>query len=616
MADRPMTLTFLGAAGTVTGSKYLLTVGERRVLVDGGMFQGDKRWREVNWASFPVEPTSLSDILVTHAHIDHVGYLPALVAAGFAGPIWCTESTKRLAEIVLLDAAHLQERETERAIEGGYSKHLDPKPLYTVADAEATIPLLRVIPFDSDVDLGQGLSARWTRAGHILGSASITVTARRAGQTESVLFSGDLGRHDHPVLRPREIPPSAPVALIESTYGDREHPEPAGLPHEAMADAIRRTVERGGSVLIPAFAVDRTEVILVALQDMLQAGRIPNVPIYLNSPMAVAGLAVYREAYAKGELRRDLDPDDLMHIPGLKEVADAEQSKALNRPARSCIIISSSGMATGGRVVHHLEAMLPDPRHTVVFTGFQGPGTRGRMLLDGEQQMKFRGRYVMVRAEIVQDTEFSVHADASDLLDWLRELSPRPQTVFCVHGEDRSRAALAERIRAELGIAAVCPSYGEVVTIGADGQWGEAGQVAVGPAVGDGVAGDDGGAGEGGGSSMPPAPGSPPAPRQPSPLAPAAPPEPEADPMHDRLEQVQVILETALGQVQFAPETARPAMTETLQAALRLAEAGAYSPAALRRAVDDAMTAAVAAVQTPGGQSVVALLASIPRIIG
>ncbi len=618
MGNGPMNLTFLGAAGTVTGSKYLLTVGERRVLVDAGMFQGDKKWREVNWEPFPVDPASLTDVLLTHAHIDHVGYLPALVVAGFTGPVWCTEGTRRLAEIVLLDAGHLQERETERAIAGGYSKHLAPRPLYTQADAEATVPLLKVISFDTDVDLGGGLSARWTRAGHILGSASITVRT----DTESVLFSGDLGRHDHPVLRPRETPPSAPVVLIESTYGDREHPEPAGPAHEVLADAIRRTVERGGSVLVPAFAIDRTETILVALADLRQAGRIPDVPIYLNSPMAVAGLAVYREAFGRGELRPDLDPEDLLHVPGLRQVTDAEESKRLNRPSRPCVIISSSGMATGGRVVHHLEAMLPDPRHTVVFTGFQGPGTRGRMLLDGEQQMKFRGRYVMVRAEIVQDNEFSVHADASDLMDWLAALTPRPKTVFCVHGEDGARAALAERIRTEFDIAAVTPSYGEVVSIGPDGRWRETGSIATAPTAGGDGAGDDG-PGAGGGMPADPDTAAPvtdppvadppvadPPVRHPPRSAPADP-----DEAHDRLEQVRVLLETALGQVQFVPEAQRPAVDDALRAALS-STAGATSPTIVRRAVDEAMSAAVVAVQSAGGQSIVALLAAIPRALG
>ncbi|MFT4296040.1 MAG: MBL fold metallo-hydrolase, partial [Micropruina sp.] len=457
----PISLSFLGGAGTVTGSKHLLTIGTRRVLVDAGMFQGEKKWRELNWAEFPVPPGSLDAVILTHAHMDHCGYLPALVAGGFTGPVWCTEATARLAEIVLMDAGHLQEREAQYAAEGGYSKHEQPLPLYTVADVERTLPLLRPVPYDTDLDLGDGLMLRLTKAGHILGSASVTL---RHGDA-SLLVSGDLGRHDHPLLESREVPPGAGYVLIESTYGDREHPDPQDNPHEILADAVRRTIARGGTVLVPAFAVDRTPVVLKALAQLRRAGRIPDVPIFVNSPMGVAALAVYREAGRTGGLRPDLRLDEFMDLPNLREVTDAEESKRLNRPERPCIIVSSSGMATGGRVLHHLEHLLPDSRNAVVFTGYQGVGTRGRTLLEGATEMKFRGRFVPVRAEIVQDGEFSVHADGSDLIDWLAALSPAPRTVFCVHGEADSAARLAERIHRELGLTAVVPRYREVVTI-------------------------------------------------------------------------------------------------------------------------------------------------------
>jgi metallo-beta-lactamase family protein len=300
-----LSLTFLGAAGTVTGSKYLVEVSGRRILVDAGMFQGEKEWRELNWADFPVPPRTIDAIVLTHAHADHCGYLPALVRDGFSGPIWCTYGTAKLATIVLLDAGHLQEKEAQYAQEGGYSKHEPPLPLYTVADVEATTPLFKVVPFDTDTDIGGGVAIRMTRAGHILGSASVTLSTPEG----AVLFSGDLGRHDHPVLRPRDEPPGAPFVLVESTYGDREHPDPKGMEHEVMAAAIRRTIARGGSVLVPAFAIDRTENVLKALTELREAGRIPkDVPIYVNSPMAVAALAVYREAEGRGELRDDIQP--------------------------------------------------------------------------------------------------------------------------------------------------------------------------------------------------------------------------------------------------------------------------------------------------------------------
>lgn len=454
----PVTLTFLGAAGGVTGSKFLLTVGERRILVDAGLFQGEKTLRRRNWAPFPVPADTLSDVILTHAHLDHCGYLPALVRAGFSGPIWCTSATAQLAEIVLRDSAMLQERDALDAAEGGWSKHSPPLPLYDIRDVERTIPLLTNVEYDRDLELGEGISACFTRAGHILGSASVRVQL----PTTSVIFSGDLGRHDHPVLRPREIPQGADYVLVESTYGDREHPEPRNLPHEPLADVIRRAVQRGGSVLIPAFAVDRTEVVLKVLAELRRHGRIPRMPIVVNSPMALAALAVYRNSPA--ELRADLDLSDLLGDVRELHTADESREYTLSRHEPS-IVISSSGMATGGRVLHHLARMLPDPRNAVVLTGYQAVGTRGRALAEGATRLKFHGQYVGVRAEILQDTEFSVHADASDIIDWLGELLPSPATVFCVHGEARASEALADRIERDLGLDAAIPRLDEIVTL-------------------------------------------------------------------------------------------------------------------------------------------------------
>ncbi len=457
------TLTFLGAAGTVTGSKFLLNLGERRVLVDAGMFQGEKKWRLKNWEDFPVKPSAIGDVLLTHAHMDHVGYLPALVRQGFRGTVWMTDATRPLVEIVLRDAAHIQENEAEEANEGGYSKHKPALPLYTTEDVERTLPLMRTVPYDEPVDLGDGITAEWARAGHILGSASIVVRYGTAG----VLFSGDLGRHDHPVLKPRDnTPPPAPFVVMESTYGDREHPDADGPEHEPMAAAIRRTIARGGSVLIPAFAIDRTELVLKMLTSMRREGRIPEVPVVVNSPMALKALDAYRSQ--TDELRPGIRLEDFADIPLLREARTKEESMELTDPAKPIgpsIIVSSSGMGTGGRVVHHLAAMLPDKRNAVILTGYQAVGTRGRQLLDGEKQLKMFGRYVPVRAEIVQDREFSVHGDASDLIDWVAAVTPRPQTVFLVHGEDASAAALAERIQGELGLTVVVPRHAEVVSL-------------------------------------------------------------------------------------------------------------------------------------------------------
>jgi len=454
------TLTFLGGAGSVTGSKYLLETDTQKILVDCGLFQGDKGLRELNWGKFPVDPASLTAILITHAHMDHTGYLPRLVRLGFSGPIWATDGTILLSDIVLRDSAHLQEQDAKDAAKGGYSKHNPPEPLYTTADVEATMKLFRFIDFDTDLDLGDGTSARYYRAGHILGSASIRVATPDA----EVIFSGDLGRHEHLVLRSREIPAGAATVLIESTYGDREHPEWASDPHEEFAEAIRRTAKRGGSVLVPAFAVDRTEILLKTLAEMKQAGRIPDLPIYVDSPMGVKALAVYESPAQRDELRDELQDRDFEDLADVREVTSVEDSMRLNKPSKPCIIISSSGMATGGRVVHHLQHMLPDARHTVVFTGYQAHGTRGQQLLDGAKQIKMYGRYIPVRAEVLMDDGFSAHADASDLIDWIRDLRPQPEIVYCVHGEEGA-PALAAKIEEELGITAVVPRMGEKVLL-------------------------------------------------------------------------------------------------------------------------------------------------------
>jgi metallo-beta-lactamase family protein len=427
----------------------------------------------------------------------------------------------------------------------------------------------------------------------------------------SVLFSGDLGRIDHPVLRPRGTPPGSPYVLIESTYGDREHPDPKGLEHEAMADAVRRTIARGGSVLVPAFAVDRTEIVLKALTELREAGRIPHdVPIFVNSPMAVAALAVYREAEGRGELRDDIQPEDFFNLPNLREITDAEDSKRLNHPDHPSIIISSSGMATGGRVLHHLEAMLPDARNCVIFTGYQGVGTRGRSLLEGMKQMKFRGRYVPVKAEIVSDGEFSVHADASDLIDWLRDLSPQPETVFVTHGEEGSSDAFAAKIRDELHLTVVVPRYKEKVALTPHGTWAPlspvSGAVAE-PAVPEPAVPEP---------AVPaPAPTPRPVPHPPSPGA-KFPVQKVVDAHADDIDEIAVILETSIGQVPFLPEEKQAEVSELLHEVLALVRGSSPDLGAVRVGVNLALYAAAGAVETPGGQSIVALLAHVPKVLG
>lgn len=456
--DTPVTLQFLGASGTVTGSKYLLEAGERRIVVDAGMYQGAKELRRRNWAPFQVDAATVDAVLITHAHADHIAYLPALVDQGFDGPVFCTEGTCRLGEIVMLDAAHLQELATEEALKGGWSKHATPRPLYTTEDAERAVELFRSVDFDTDVEIVPGVTACWTRAGHILGSASIHVTIDGV----EVLFSGDLGRDDHPILKPRDTPRGARWVLCESTYGDREHETPP-VPHQPLAEAISRTIARGGSVVIAAFAIDRTAGVLHALTALEREGRIPKVPVIVDGPMSMKALDVYRDM--PDELRDGVTVEDFTGLSQLTESRTGADSRKARDRRDPRIVISSSGMLEGGRVLGHLTRLLPDPRNLVVLSGYQGEGTRGRALLEGARHLKINGRHVPVRAEVFQDREFSGHAGSSELVRWVGELEPRPETVFLVHGEPGPAAALETRLEEELGIMTVVARHEEKVLL-------------------------------------------------------------------------------------------------------------------------------------------------------
>lgn len=457
----PACLTFLGATGTVTGSRFLLQHAGRQVLVDCGLFQGLRELRRRNWRPFAPDPAAIDAVVLTHAHLDHCGYLPALVRDGFRGRVVCTPGTARLAAIVLRDSAHLQEEDAADARRGGYSRHAEPQPLYTSGDAEKAIALLDPVPFDSWGEVVPRFGLQLRRAGHILGAASALV---QAGPS-TVLVSGDLGRPQHPLLLPPEPPPAADVVVVESTYGDRGH-APGGS--DELADAVVRTVHRGGTVLIPAFAVDRTEVVLVELRRLMRAGRVPTVPVYVDSPMALDTLEVYRRAGAAASpelvpgLMAGGDPFD---TGDLHEARSVEESKRLNSPRFPCIVISASGMASGGRVLHHLASLLPDPRNTVVLVGFQAAGTRGRDLAQGARAIKIHGRYVPVRAEVVDLLDHSAHADADEVLGWLSQSPATPRTCFVVHGEPEASAVLAARISEELGWCAVVPRDGEKVRV-------------------------------------------------------------------------------------------------------------------------------------------------------
>ncbi len=454
-------LRFLGAIGTVTGSRFLVESGRRRLLVDCGLFQGLKEFRVRNWTPFPVDPASLDAVVVTHAHVDHLGYLPALVRNGFDGPVLMSPGTAALAAVVLPDAARLQEEEASYANRAGSSKHHPALPLYTAADADAALALRRVHAFDVPTEPWPGLEVTFRRAGHILGAATVEVAVDGGPR---VLFSGDLGRPGHPLLLPPERPGAVDAVVLESTYGDRRH-EPGGL--DEFAEALGRAVERRGIVIIPAFAVDRTEVLLMHLRRLQDEGRFPDLPVVVDSPMALAALSVYRTALRERwpELRPEVcgDPDAL--VPRrLEEAHTVAASKALNERRGPFVLLSASGMATGGRVLHHLAHHLPDRRATVILPGFQAPGTRGRALADGADVVKIFGRYVPVRAEVVPVSAFSVHAGQDELVEWLSGAPPEALT-YLVHGEDGARVGLAQEIRRRLGRPVVRPRDGERVRI-------------------------------------------------------------------------------------------------------------------------------------------------------
>ncbi len=461
--QRGTVLEFLGATQTVTGSRLLLSTPRSRVLVDCGLYQGEKELRERNWQPLPVDPASIDSVLLSHAHIDHSGYLPRIARTGFRGPIFATRRTAELCAIVLPDSGHLQEEEARYASAAGYSKHAPPLPLYTKDDALNSLKQFRKVDFDDRLEVADGVWATFRQAGHILGSASITLEVEGA-QRAAVTISGDLGRPHHPFLCPPAPPADAHNIVIESTYGDQEHCE--SNPEERLGEAIRSVVDRAGIAVIPAFAVDRTEVILFHLKRLSEAGKIPSLPIYVDSPMALASLDVYRNAFRDGDaqIRPELGTDpDVLQPDNLTEARTVEASKSIRSLRGPAMIISASGMATGGRVLHHLAQRLPDPRNSIIFVGFQAAGTRGRALIDGQRESKLLGRHVAVRAEIVDLSHFSVHADQSELLDWLREAPNEPDTVYMIHGEPRAASMLRDAVRDKLGWCAVVPNYRERV---------------------------------------------------------------------------------------------------------------------------------------------------------
>jgi metallo-beta-lactamase family protein len=459
VSKQPASLTVLGGARTVTGSRFLLEAHGRRVLVDCGIFQGLKELRDRNWAPFPVDPASIDAVVMTHAHLDHGGYLPRLVSLGFEGTVYATTDTTALLGVVLPDSGRLHEEEADFSNRIGSTRHRPALPLYTEREAYASLESLEAVEFGETIEIADTFRFRFDVAGHILGSATIHCELPNG---VTVRFSGDLGRPNHPVLAHSSPVGDADYILVESTYGDRSH-EP-GDPVDRLESLINRTVDRGGVVVIPAFAVDRTEVLLYHLARLARAGRLPKVPVFVDSPMALAALRVYRRALTEGraDIRPELRGDgDLFEVPLLEENETPEGSKKISHRSEPAIIIAGAGMATGGRVTHHLEQFLPDKRNSVALVGYQAEGTRGRSLLEGAEVLKMHGKYVPVRAEVCNLPGFSVHADRDELVDWLRTADHAPETVLVVHGEEHATDTMRRTVTSELGWTAVAPTSGE-----------------------------------------------------------------------------------------------------------------------------------------------------------
>jgi metallo-beta-lactamase family protein len=451
-----MRVAFWGAAGTVTGSRFVVDTGTARVLVDCGLFQGLKRLREANWEPFPVDPASIDAVVLTHAHIDHSGYLPALVRDGFRGRIWCTPGTAALARIMLLDSAHLQEEDARFANRQRSSKHHPALPLYTQADAGMAIERLRAHPPAGAFRPAEGIEARFSPAGHILGAASVWI----CDGSRSVLFSGDLGRFDDPIMAPPAPPLDADHVVVESTYGNRRHPDED--PAAALAQVVTDTARRGGIVLIPVFAVGRAQTVLHLLAGLRRDGRIPSVPTFLNSPMAVHAT----ELFLASPDEHRLDEREVAALrDGVELVRSVEDSMALTSRRGPMVVLSASGMLTGGRVLHHLRQVAPDRRNTIVLAGFQAAGTRGEALQHGAATLRVFGEDVPVRARVVQLDSLSAHADADGVMAWLASAPSPPSAVSVVHGEATAAETLRRRIRHELGWTAAVPSQGDSVAV-------------------------------------------------------------------------------------------------------------------------------------------------------
>ena len=458
-------LQFLGAAGGVTGSKYLFSYGDDQLLIDCGLFQGLKELRLRNWAPVPVDLARLRGIVLTHAHIDHSGYLPRLVSKGYKGPVFATPGTCDLLRVMLPDAAYLQEEEARYANQKGYSKHAPALPLYTVQDADRSLQLLTPVRVEEPMEVIKSVFLDFARVGHILGAGSARLSFEVGAQRKTLLDSGDLGRYDRPILKDPEPAGNADWLLIESTYGDRLHPKDS---ENALREVIRETAARRRCLVVPAFAIGRTQELIYVIRKMEDAGEIPALPVHIDSPMAIEATDIYcRHVEEHDFAMSQLSSREHCPIRTLNMIIDrtSEQSKALNDLKGPVIIISASGMATGGRVLHHLKRRLPDPETTVLLVGYQAEGTRGRSLQDGAKELKMLGEVVPVRATIKVLDGFSAHADQEEILRWLGTFKKPLRTTYVVHGEPAAASTLAEVIRKRLSWTVEVAKYQQKISL-------------------------------------------------------------------------------------------------------------------------------------------------------
>jgi len=459
-----VTVKFLGATGTVTGSRYLLNIGGFRLLFDCGLFQGLKELRLRNWEEFPVEPTSVDAIIISHAHIDHTGYLPKFVREGFNGPIYCTPPTAELMELMLLDAAKLQEEEASFAGAKGYSVHSSPQPLYTTQDAQAVFGMLKKFPFDEPVSIHERVQFIFREAGHLLGAAITELFIQGEHQQKKIVFSGDLGRNNDLMLRAPTPIKETDILFIESTYGDKSNPHED--PAKDLQRIVNETFDKNGVLLIPAFAVGRTQLLLYYFHQLMEADSIPDVPVYIDSPMATSATYLYyhhpkyhKVKFNQSEFARKLETNMLVFVKS------SRHSKELNNIKSRAIIISSSGMMTGGRILHHLYHRLPKEQDTLLIAGYQAEGTRGRRLVDKEPEIKIFGETVPVKCKIENITAFSGHADREELFAWMKSFTDNPKMTFTVHGENPGLAKYAQSIRDRMGWNVIEPHYLETVSL-------------------------------------------------------------------------------------------------------------------------------------------------------